>query len=297
MGLKGRFDFPGKFFFARYSPRALSGRMHKLEMYLNRLAQGLDLLEYPCAWEFLEIDSWSRELLVSLQCSEEVSLPLTCEPCTKSLCIKEFLTLLETKPMLLSSAVKAFESLYFDSDLKFTVAEIEELLWGNHKLNGLLFHCGNHYNLIGATSCLDLLVKFLKYELNSLEADKFATVYANTNPLAIKKMDLGLHIRKGTCKDCAGLLAVHYYLVNNNFNLSKASDLLSDEAAIQQYESWENVKHFPKVQAKKWVTKDTRSDSKASNDTEESEYGQTITPKATELVQYNQVNKAVLKVA
>lgn len=283
--------------FARRSGRALNGRMHGLEVYLNRLAAGLDLLECPCAWEFLDIDPRSRELLASLQCCEEVPLSLTSQPSAKALCIKEFLTLLETKPMLLSSAVKAFESLYFDNGLKFTAAEIEELLWGSHKLNGLLFHCGNHRNLIGAASCLDLLVKFLKYELNALEADKFAAVYANTNPLTIKRMDLGLHIRKGTCKDCAGLLALHYYLASNTFNLSKASDLLSDEAAIQQYESWENVKHFPKVPAKKWVTKDTRSDSKASNDTEESECGQANTPKAAEVVQYNQPNKTVLKVA
>lgn len=297
LDIKENIEFPGKLYFSCFSPSALTKRMHKLEVYLNQLVQLFNLLDCSFALEFLEIDSRSKDLLISLQDNTESSSLLHFDP---DQCIEQFLQLLELKPVIISSAVKTFESLYFDNKFRFTKQEIEQFLWGNQKRKGLLVYCGDHNNHIGANSCLALFIKLLKYEYNSLEAERFLDVYTNTNPLMVKKMDLGWHIRQGG-KDNEGCLAVYYYLSGNIYNLRRADELLSDEVTISKYENWVKLKqlnrYLPMVPIKKFITKATRSDSKASNDTEESDYNQTVTEKVPELEQTKMHKEQLFKVA
>lgn len=297
LGIKEDLDFPGKLYFSCFSPTALTKRMHKLEVYLNQLVQRFNLLDCSFVWEFLEIDSWNKDLLISLQDNVESSSMLHFDP---DQCIEQFLQLLKLKPVVISGAVKTFESLYFDNKLKFTKQEIELFLWGNQKQKGLLLYCGDHNNPIGANSCLALFIKLLKYEYNSLDAERFRDVYTNTSPLMVKGMDLGWHIRQGG-KENEGCLAVYYYLNGNICSFKEADELLLDEATITQYESWLKLKqlkgYLPTVPVKKFITKATRSDSKASNDTEESDYIQTVIEKAPELEQTKIHTEQLFKVA
>jgi hypothetical protein len=292
-GIKDDLYFPGRLLFSNFSPSALMKRMHKLEVYLNNLAQRLNLLDCYQACDFLGIDSWSKELLTPSKDNTEI-LSLTSDSQKELLCIQQFLRLLSLKPVLLSSTVKAFETLCSDNALKFTKVEIELLLRGDEKYEGLLFHCGEHENPIGANSCLNFLVKLLKYEYNSIQADKFREVYANTNPKVIKQMDLGLHIRKALTKEYAGFFAVYLYLNSNVYSIIEADDLLLDETAINQYNNWIKLKqingYLPKTPVKQCINKTTRSNSKGSTDTEESDYSQMVLSR-------EERNKTVMEIA
>jgi len=293
-GIKNDLYFPGKLLLSNFSPNALMKRMNKLEMYLNNLAQRLNLLDCYQACDFFEVDSWSKELLTSLKDNTE-ALSLSSGSQKELQCIRQFLRLLNLNSVLLSSTVKTFENLCFDNELKFTKVEIELLLWGDEECKGLLFYCGEHKNSIGAKSCLNFLVKLLKYEYSSLQADKFRDVYANINPRIIKQMNLGLHIRKALNKNDAGFLAVYLYLNNNVYNITEADDLLLDETAIKRYDNWSKLKqmnsYLSNSPIKPSINKDTRSNSKASTDAEESDYNQMVSSKTEKF------NKTFMKVA
>jgi len=256
-GISEKLNFPRKLIFSNFKVAALHERRHKLENYLNRLSELLNLVEYDEACEFFEIEPHIKTLLMSAVFDEHYSPKIhPIEESEKSrrremsedliLCggrkeerqIKEFLELLQANSDSIAKIVKEFEELYFGHRLIFNKDEIEQLLWGNSKHKGLLSYCGASSSYIGAEYCLNFFAKLLKYEYNSVEVDKFMQVYAATDPKLIRQIHLDRYIKEIKSQDSPGLIAAFYYLKYNTHDICQPDEIMSDKQAIVEYEKW-----------------------------------------------------------
>ena len=150
----------------------------------------------------------------------------------------EFIKKLNDAPLMIAKSVKEFENYYFEKGLTLTKEEIKELLWGTPKYKGLLYLCGNTDQYIGSSSCISLFCKFIKYEYNSTEAEKFLEVFSMTEPSLVRQMHLDFYIKDITSLDSTGLLSLYYYLKYNVYNISDPRDVLQEEQSAQEYEKW-----------------------------------------------------------
>ena len=253
-GVKEKLDFPKKLLFFNFSEKTIQDRRSRLENYLNKLAQLINLVEYPEACEFLEIESHSRTLLSLLdyeslgekeaagserERSRNQSEDLTWLGRRKETNkIAEFLRKLNNEPLTIANTVQEFEAYYFDNSLQLTKKEIEQLLWGYDKLQGLLYYCGDAQNYIGGGYCMELFAKLIKYEYNSVEAEKFSTVFSATEPSLIRQMRLDHYVKNIHSHDNPGLLALFYYLKYNTHDITEPTEILEDKVAIDEYEKW-----------------------------------------------------------
>ena len=273
--------FPGKLLFSNFSSKILADRMKHLEIYLNDLGKSLNLLEFPEALEFFEIKTHTKDLLKSLEYNAEepakllkkTSTPQMLLACREEMQrIDNLLKLLAREPLIISNVINEFEQVYFNSKFRFTKAEIEHLLWGDQKTKGLLYYCGNSQCIIGSNYCLNFFIKLLKYEYNSLEADKFIAVYSNTNPVIIKQMNLGRFVKQLMTKDNPGLIAAYYYITYNTYEISDPYEIFIDKSVVFKYEEWVQGKvicsYLSKIQHKEYYKSNT-SESKSTSDSEE----------------------------
>lgn len=283
--VKAKLDFPGKLLFSNFEQRAITGRMKGLEKYLNGLAKVLNLLDYHEACAFFEIGHCVRILLGSLEYkiqhdpyrlfenpdyfSKLKEAQKNNAEVSEGLClVNNFLIMLESQPLRITETVKNFEALYFDTRPKLVVSEIEKLFWGDTKLKGLLVHCGNLENWIGSSFCLNFFAKLLKYEYNSLDADKFIAVYEKTNPTIVRQMQLDFYIRRTMSSDNPGLISLYYYLSSNAFSVNEPSEVLVEKEAVDEYDTWLRNKLKCGYLSKKPATRDRRLDSKSTADDE-----------------------------
>eukprot|EP00826_Nyctotherus_ovalis_P017522 TRINITY_DN15164_c0_g3_i1.p1 TRINITY_DN15164_c0_g3~~TRINITY_DN15164_c0_g3_i1.p1 ORF type:complete len:519 (+),score=120.67 TRINITY_DN15164_c0_g3_i1:364-1920(+) len=283
--IKVRLDFPGKLIFSNFGLRSILHRMKGLGGYLNALAKLLNLLDYHEACAFFEIGHCVRILLSSLEYkiqhdpyrlfenpdyfSKLKEAQKSNAETSEGFClVNNFLIMLESQPLRITETVKNFEALYFDTRPKLVVSEIEKLFWGDAKLRGLLVHCGNLENWIGSSFCLNFFAKLLKYEYNSLDADKFIAVYEKTNPTIIRQMQLDFYIRRTVSSDNPGLISLYYYLNSNAFSVNDPSEVLVEKEAIDEYDVWLWNKLKCGYLSKKPATRDRRLDSKSTADDE-----------------------------
>ena len=252
-GIKDNLQFPKKMLFNNFSAVKIEERKQKIENYLNRLSELLNLIEYPEACEFMEIQAHTRTLLSSLEFEirGDSSLSPKMDPLTEDLedtfllsgrkeasTVNEFLKKLNNAPLMIAKSVQEFEEYYYDKSLILSKEEIKQLLWGNSKLKGLLYFCGDTQKYIGSSSCIQLFAKFLKYEYNSVEADKYLEVFSMTHPDLIRQMHLDYYIKEITTLDNSGLLSLYYYLKDNTHNISEPEEILQDQKSIEEYKKW-----------------------------------------------------------
>ena len=173
-------NFPKKIFFNNFAPDKLDERRSKLEIFLNKVSELINLKDYPDARDFLALHDQTRVLLSSLEFDDnpdDNSSPLNKDKedeLIKALYnrkegkhIIDFLKKLNYEPLKVTKSVQDFDSLYFINSLSFLENDIKCLLWGTIKLSGLLHFCGLTDNYVVANTCMRLLAKFLKYEYNS----------------------------------------------------------------------------------------------------------------------------------
>eukprot|EP00826_Nyctotherus_ovalis_P040579 TRINITY_DN4014_c0_g1_i1.p1 TRINITY_DN4014_c0_g1~~TRINITY_DN4014_c0_g1_i1.p1 ORF type:complete len:390 (-),score=92.21 TRINITY_DN4014_c0_g1_i1:19-1188(-) len=280
---KHKLDFPGKLIFSNFDLCSIQHRMKGLEKYLNGLTKALNLLDYQEACAFFDIGPCVRILFGSLECSNQSdpyrlfedpdyftklkSIQKSNVEVSEGLAlVNEFLLMLEAQPLTITKTVKEFEETYFETRPKLTSPEIEKFLWGDSKLKGLLFHCGNLDNWIGSSYCLHFFAKLLKYEYNSLEADNFISVYEKTSPAVVREMQLGFYIKRTMSCDNPGLVVLYYYLNCNAFNVVDPAELLMERGAEEEYGSWLENKLKCGYLFKKHARRERRLDSKSTVD-------------------------------
>ena len=271
--------------FGNFSSNVLDKRMKKLEAYLNEVSLLINPLENPEIWDLIDLDKDTNDFLMSLQSSPEITTKRVFQGSgtsgdTKEIFrINKILELWKYGPLNITNTVKDFESEYFRKRLRLTTIDIEQLLWGDQILKGLLSYCGNDANKVGARYCIEFFIKLMKYEYNSLEAGKFINVYANTNPKIIKQMKLDKYVKEIMSQDNPGFLAVYYYLVYNTYDIKDITDLLIDKEGINLYNSWIKMKlasgYLSKISLKTTKEKCDTNESKVSSETNESEESQT----------------------
>ena len=213
----------------------------------------INLIDYTDACDFLEVEPHTRTLLLSLDFDEEktdspsnevgpveeiTEDPLEIITRREGMKIHEFIRKLNEEPLTTAKTVQEFESYFFDKGLVLSKEEIKELLWGTSKLKGLLHLCGNTEKYIGSNSCISLFCKFIKYEYNSTEAEKFLDVYSMTDPDIIRQMHLDYYIKEITSLDSVGLLSCYYYLKYNVHEITDPREILQEEECAQEYEKW-----------------------------------------------------------
>jgi len=250
--IKEELDFPKKTLFGKFSPDKLSSRRSKIEAYLNRLSILLNLTNHTEACEFLEIEEQIRVLLQSLEFEirtndytsfstrkySEDDSGCALQNRDEGACILDFLTKLNHDPLKIANTVKNFETYYFNHSLSLLESEIKCLLWGINKLQGLLYFCGQDTYFVASNSCIQLFAKFLKFEYNSVEADKFLKVFAQTEVKIVKSMNLGTH-RGGVTTMCNNeLVILYYYLEKNIYGIRDPSELLNDPKTVTEYNKW-----------------------------------------------------------
>jgi len=283
--IKNKIPFPGRSFFFGLYKNSTESRMKGLESYMNGLVEVINLLKYPEVWEFLQIDPSVRILLSSLDYefqSDPYGLfenpdyfsklkPIPRKENIKSsaeFLINEFLYHLNIKPLMITKTAKEFETMYFTRRPECDKDEIEQLLWGNGKLRGLLAYCGNLENFIGGIYCLNFLTKLLKYEYNCLAADNFLAAYRRTEPSLIRQMNLGKHIKMVMSCDDSGLLSLYYYLSGNVYGIYGAGEIVDDKRSIEVYENWVYNKikcgYLSNIFLKKPMTRGNRIESKST---------------------------------
>ena len=138
----------------------------------------------------------------------------------------------------MTSSVKEYEEYYFKNNVSLNCFVMEQLLWGDHMLKGLLYYSGNEENEIGRNYCFDFLVKLLKYEYNSFEAKKFLEIYGNTDPRIIKEMKIDYYIKRAMTQDNPGLIALHYYLIYTTSDVAFPDYFISDNEVKTYYKQW-----------------------------------------------------------
>ncbi len=263
-GIKERLDFPHRQVFGNLSAKTIKYRQQKFTTFLNQLAGLTNLIDFPEACEFLGIEPHTRTLLSSLDFDgpgapseagivKSVSMPVMakerCRGASEDLIlsnggkkeamkIETFLHKVNKEPLSIANAVQEFEASYFGKGLKLSKNEIKLLLWGDATVKGLLYYCGDAQNVIGGGYCMDLLAKFIKYEYNSVEAEKFLTVFSTTEPDLIRKMGLDHYVKEIRSHDNAGLLALYYYLRYNTHGIGEAQEILSDKESVEEYQKW-----------------------------------------------------------
>jgi len=264
--------FPKKILFHNLSAKNIQDRRHKLEIYLNQLSKSINLLDYPEACEFLEIDFHRRVFLSSLDF--EVKEEAECEVNDAKLKAKrleerkviEFLEELNTNSLKIANSVRAFESFYFEKGIILEKEEIEILLWGTDNLKGLLHFSGNDKSYIAASSCMQLFGKFLKYEYNSIEADKFVEVFSRTSPEIVRKMNLTNSIRCFNTLESNGFVILYYYLSQNVYGIDQPEGIINDLQSISEYKKWlqnkVNCGYLFNSSTRKSSSKTTMSESK-----------------------------------
>jgi hypothetical protein len=268
--------FPKKILFHNLSAKNINDRRHKLEIYLNQLSSAINLLDHPKACEFLEIDFHRRVFLSSLDFEVKVEEKIveSEENLAKSKVkrveerkVIEFLEDLNTKPLTIANSVRAFESIYFEKNIILTKEEIEILLWGTNNLKGLLHFSGNdNKSYIAASSCMQLFGKFLKYEYNSIEADKFVEVFSRTSPEIVRKMNLINCIKGFNTLERNGFIILYYYLNLNIYGINKPEEIIKDPQSIHEYGKWlqnkANCGYLFNLSTRKSSSKTTMSESK-----------------------------------
>ncbi len=252
--IRVKFAFPKKtWFYKDFSAESIANRQSKLNEFLHALSGKLDLLEIPLACEFLDVNTHTKTLLLSLRyeiralptASPKID-PLDLDVCD-SLClsgrkeemkIQEFLIKLNTHEDAIAKAVQCFEDYYFEKAPVFTKDEIKMLLWGSMKEKGLLYFCGNGGLRVTKSACLQLFAKFLRYEYNSVKTTEFLDVYSMTEPELIKQMNLDYLIKEVMTPDSSGLLSLYYYLKYNTHNITEPQEILTDPKSIGEYNKW-----------------------------------------------------------
>jgi hypothetical protein len=252
-GVKDNLPFPSKMIFNNFTTTRIEERKNKIEAYLNKLSELLNFVELTEACAFFEVEPHIKTLLSSLEFDErQVGSPSTgalssldfqdndFEIVLRKAGIKvhEFIKHLNEKPLMTAKSVQEFEEYFFDKGLVLTKEEVKELLWGTPKYKGLLHLCGNVDKFVGSNSCISLFTKFIKYEYNSTEAEKFLEVFGETEPSIIKSMHLETYIKEITSMDNSGLLCLYYYLKMNSCGITDPRELLADEESAQEYEKW-----------------------------------------------------------
>lgn len=256
-GIKEELDFPKKTLFGKFAPEKLEARRYKLEVYLNRLSQLINFTNYLEACEFFEIAEQTRVLLSSLEFEirtddfsfsthrhSEDDLCSVLQSRKEGVCVHDFLVKLNHNPLMVAKAVKDFEACYFGRSLCLLELEIKCLLLGTNKLSGLLYFCGEDSSFVASNSCIQLFAKFLKFEYNSVEADKFLKVFAQTEPKYIREMHLGVHRDGVTAMDNSELVILYYYLEKNVYGIKDPGKLLNDPKTVNEYQKWIHNK-FP----------------------------------------------------
>eukprot|EP00826_Nyctotherus_ovalis_P050415 TRINITY_DN6172_c0_g3_i5.p1 TRINITY_DN6172_c0_g3~~TRINITY_DN6172_c0_g3_i5.p1 ORF type:complete len:509 (-),score=137.78 TRINITY_DN6172_c0_g3_i5:210-1736(-) len=285
-GIEAKLTFPKKTFFRCLSAKNIEERRRKLEIYLNQISGLLNLLKYPQACEFLEIDIHKRVFLSSLDfelksdssCTDKIG---ECEKSFKQEIkrveerkVVEFLEELNAKPLSITNSAMAFENFYFGKSVVLRREEIETLLWGTSDLRGLLHFCGNDKSYIAANSCTQLFGKFVKYEYNSVEADKFVEVFARTAPEIIRKMNLAKFM-KGMTIENYGFIILYYYLSLNVHGINGPEEILNDKTSISEYEKWlqnkVNCGYLFNLATRKSSSKTTLSESKEDSEVSKNE--------------------------
>lgn len=250
-GLQSKIDFPRKFLFSNLNSKRIEERMKGLEEYLSKLSEIINFIDIPEACLFLEIDSYTKTLLSSLEFdlldsqknNTEIKGELKGNDLTgvrraEEIKITEFLHKINTDPNNVAKAVDEFETFYFGQGLQLKKKEIKKLLWGDTILKGLLQFCGDNNNYIASNSCIQFFTKLIKFEYNSVAAEKFMKIFGQTSPLIIKQMNLSHHIKQVKSLDGDGLLALFYYLKYNTHDISEPQELIPDSESINEYERW-----------------------------------------------------------
>jgi hypothetical protein len=252
-GVKENMQFPGKMFFNNFSSSRIEDRKSKIEEYLNKLSGLTNLIDNSDACDFFEIEPHTKTLLSSLEFDDEAPLTPIKNWAEKygldvsqfenlvrreGIKIHEFIKKLNEAPLMIAKTVTEFEGHYFDKELSLTRDDIKELLWGTSKYKGLLHFCGNTDKYIGSHSCIQLFSKFIKYEYNSTEAEKFLEVFSMTDPDIIRAMHLDYYITDITSLDGCGLLSLYYYLKLNVYDITDPREILKEEKTAQEYEKW-----------------------------------------------------------
>jgi len=245
--------FPKKAWFRTFSESGIEKRKKGFENYLNKLSDVLNLIDYPEACDFFGIEKIYRTLLSSLEFEEkkeenniieivhkEDEDPITSSTRKEMIKIKEFLKKINDDSLSIAKSVNEFDTFYFENEIKLKKKEIKLLLWGDTESNmkGLLHYSGDLTNFIARSSCLQLFSKFIKYEYNSEEVDKFLKVYGMTDPKIIKQMNLEKNIKEITTLDGGGILALYYYLTCNIYDIGDSKEILEDQESIEEYEKW-----------------------------------------------------------
>ncbi len=282
-GIKEHLIFPKKMLFNNFSPDKIEDRKRKIEGYLNRLAELINLVELSDACNFLEMEGHTRTLLSSLEF--EVRPHIAPSPLTTAvpppmydgledfaldkkevMRVVDFLKKLNHQPLMIAKTVQEFETYFFEKSLILTKEEIKLLLWGKGKLKGLLYFCGDTQSYIARNSCIQLFSKFLKYEYTSVEADKFVEVFAQTDPSLIRQMCLDHYIKEITSLDSSGLLSLYYYLKYNTHGVSEPGEILKDKESVEEYQKWIQNKitcgYLFKMSVRKSSSKGTMSEYK-----------------------------------
>ena len=254
-GIKESIPFPKKAFFNNFSLARIEERRVKIQNFLNRLSELINLIEYPEACEFLEVEGYTKTLLSSLEFEIQESgtlsplhRPAPSEDLDTSTLVlserketakvRDFLAKLNNEPLMIAKTVDEFETYYFENSLSLLKDEIKTFLWGDDRLKGLLYFCGDTHKYIGSNSCMQFLVKLIKFEYNSVEAEKFLEVFSMTDPTMIRQMNLGFYIKQSTSLDNVGLLSAFYYLQKNTHSVGEPKEILGDEKSIEEYNKW-----------------------------------------------------------
>ena len=250
-GIKEQVAFPKKLLFSNFAPKRIEERKKQLEAYFNWLAATINLIEIAEACSFLEVEEFTRTLLLSL----EYDLPDTSKPALESASrkeseetqpggrreaalVRELLARLNNDPHTTTKALHDFEASYFGQESKLKKGDIKELLWGNQQQRGLLHFCGFTEKYITGSSCMQLFSKLIKYEYNSVAAEKVVQVFAMTDPALVRAMHLSYYISSITSHDSIGLVALYYYLNYNTHNVAEPQELLDTPESVSEYEKW-----------------------------------------------------------
>lgn len=249
-------EFPKKKVFGNFNEKDIENRKKLLEQYLNELSRTVNLLLWDEACKFLEVDEYTKSLLSNdLQDEAEKKKrsqsgsisdkkgrgsedPIICPKRKEEGQVMEFLSKLNNEESSIARIVQEFETYYFTSFPQFSREEIKLLLWGDAKYKGLIHFCGDTKRFIGSKSCIQLFSKLIKFEYNSVEAEKYVSIFCITAPSIIKEMHLDFYIKEITSHDSIGLVALYYYLNNNPFGIGEPIDILTDPKSIEEYEKW-----------------------------------------------------------
>ena len=294
-GIKEQIAFPRKMLFNNFSPGKIEDRKRKFENYLNKLAELINLVEFSDACNFLEMEEHTRTLLSSLefdvkpkmeQSPFSTKLPAVGDEELEDFTLErregtrvsEFLKKLNREPLTIAKSVQEFEAYFFEKSLILNKDEVKQLLWGNAKLRGLLYFCGDTQSYIARNSCMQLLSKFFKYEYNSVQADTFVEVFSQTEPDLIRQMNLDYYIKGITSLDGSGLLSLYYYMKCNVHGITEPQELLKDKESANEYLKWLQNKitcgYLFKMSVRKSSSKGTMAESKEDSveDTKEEDY-------------------------